>query len=93
MAAGIWSDGRSNGRTALRGCRLAQDRYPGGRNPDWAIVKDDGQAVYMVLVREMKAPRDFVQLRGGEADKVRCGKRHFEALGVPFGVVVTADEV
>jgi type III restriction enzyme len=28
-----------------------------------------------------------------EADKVRCGQRHFEALGVPFAVAVTADEV
>jgi hypothetical protein len=29
----------------------------------------------------------------GEADKIRCGQRHFEALGVPFDVVVTAGEV
>ena len=28
-----------------------------------------------------------------EADKVRCGTRHFEALGVSFAVVVTADDV
>jgi type III restriction enzyme len=27
------------------------------------------------------------------ADKVRCGQKHFEALGVPFDVAVTADEV
>ena len=25
--------------------------------------------------------------------KVRCGQKHFEALGVPFAVAVTADEV
>jgi type III restriction enzyme len=34
-----------------------------------------------------------MKLRNSEADKVRCGQRHFDALGVPFAVVVTADEV
>lgn len=29
----------------------------------------------------------------GLGTKVRCGQKHFEALGVPFAVVVTADEV
>jgi len=28
-----------------------------------------------------------------EADKVRCGQKHFEALGMAFSVVVSADEV
>jgi hypothetical protein len=37
--------------------------------------------------------RDFLQLRNSEADNVRCGKKHFEALGVPLAVAVTADEV
>lgn len=63
----------------------------GEYNPDWAILKHDGQALY--LVRETKGTRDFLKLRSTEADKVRCGKRHFEALGVPFAVAVTADEV
>jgi type III restriction enzyme len=63
----------------------------GEYNPDWAILKDDGRAVYMV--RETKATRDFMKLRTSEADKVRCGKKHFEALGVPFEVAVTANEV
>jgi type III restriction enzyme len=34
-----------------------------------------------------------LQLRTSEADKVRCGQRHFEALDVPFAVAVSADEV
>jgi type III restriction enzyme len=63
----------------------------GKYNPDWAILKDGGQAFY--LVRETKGTRDFLKLRTSEADKVRCGQRHFEELGVPFAVVVTADEV
>ncbi|MBV1735235.1 MAG: hypothetical protein KMY50_05635 [Candidatus Desulforudis sp.] len=67
------------------------DTPVGKYNPDWAIVKQSDQTVY--LVRETKGTRDFLKLRTSEADKVRCGQKHFEALGVPFKVVVTADEV
>lgn len=63
----------------------------GKYNPDWAILKDDGKTLY--LVRETKGTRDFLKLRTSEADKVRCGQKHFKALGTPFDVVVTADEV
>ena len=63
----------------------------GKYNPDWAILKHDDQALY--LVRETKATRDFLKLRTTEADKVRCGQKHFDALDVPFAVVVSADEV
>lgn len=45
------------------------------------------------LVRETKGTKDFLKLRNSEADKVRCGEAQFEALGVPFSVVVTANEV
>ena len=62
----------------------------GKYNPDWAIVRHDSETVY--LVRETKSTRDFLKLRTSEADKVRCGRRHFETLGVPFEVVVNADE-
>jgi type III restriction enzyme len=67
------------------------DTPVGTYNPDWAIIKQNGQALY--LVRETKGTRDFLKLRTTEADKVRCGEKHFETLGVPFKVVVTADEV
>ncbi len=67
------------------------DTPVGSYNPDWAILKQNGEALYMV--RETKSTRDFMKLRNSEADKVRCGKRHFEALDVPFAVAVTADEV
>lgn len=63
----------------------------GKYNPDWAIVKQYDKTLY--LVRETKGTRDFLKLRTSEADKIRCGKRHFEALGVSFDVVVSADEV
>jgi type III restriction enzyme len=63
----------------------------GTYNPDWAVIKHDDQTIY--LVRETKSTKNFLKLRTAEADKVRCGQRHFEALGLPFSVVTTADEV
>ncbi len=67
------------------------DTPVGTYNPDWAIVKQDDQTLY--LVRETKSNRDVLKLHTSEADKVRCGEKHFEALGVPFSVVVSPDEV
>lgn len=67
------------------------DTPVGKYNPDWAVVKEGDQTLY--LVRETKGTCDFLQLRNSEADKVRCGKKHFEALDVPFAVVVSAEEV
>lgn len=63
----------------------------GGYNPDWAIIKQDGKAFY--LVRETKSTKDFLKLRTSEADKIRCGVQHFKELGVDFAVAVTASEV
>ncbi|MCP9446198.1 MAG: hypothetical protein NNA22_01330 [Nitrospira sp.] len=57
----------------------------------WAIVTHDGHTLY--LVREPNGTPDFLKLGTIEADKVRCGHNHFEVLGVPFGVAVTAEEV
>ena len=54
-------------------------------------MKHDDATIY--LVRETKGTKDFLKLRTTEADKVRCGQRHFEALGVPFAVATTADDV
>lgn len=67
------------------------DTPVGQYNPDWAILKHDGHALY--LVRETKGTLDYLKLRTSEADKVRCGKKHFEALGVPFDIAVSADDV
>jgi len=67
------------------------DTPVGKYNPDWAILKHDGTALY--LVRETKGTRDFLKLRTAEADKVRCGQRHFEAIGVSFDVAVYGKDV
>ena len=63
----------------------------GTYNPDWAIIKRDSRTLY--LVRETKSTKNFLQLRTSEADKIRCGERHFEAIGVSYAVVTSADEV
>jgi type III restriction enzyme len=63
----------------------------GKYNPDWAILKHNEETLY--LVRETKSTKDFLKLRTTEADKVRCGQRHFEAIGTSFAVVTNADDV
>ena len=35
----------------------------------------------------LRRGHDFLKLRTSEADTVRCGQRHFEAIQVPFAVV------
>jgi restriction endonuclease len=55
---------------------LRPTRPVGKYNPDWAILKEGDQTLY--LVRETKGTTDFLKLRTSEADKVRCGQRHFE---------------
>jgi type III restriction enzyme len=67
------------------------DTPVGQYNPDWAIVKHHNTTVYMV--RETKSTKDFRKLRTTEADKVRCGEKHFTELGVSFDVVVSATDV
>ena len=67
------------------------DTPVGEYNPDWAIIKHDDETLY--LVRETKSTRNFLKLRTSEAHKVRCGQKHFESLGVPFSVVLAAEEI
>jgi type III restriction enzyme len=67
-------------------------RTPVGEyQPDWAIVKQDGEMLY--LVRETKGSRNYQKLRTSEAYKVRCGQKHFGALGVSFDVVEKVEQV
>ena len=67
------------------------DTPVGPYNPDWAIVKHADQTIYMV--RETKGTMDRLKLRNSESDKVRCGEKHFEEIGVSFAVVTRADQV
>ena len=65
----------------------------GTYNPDWALLKHDKSILYMV--RETKGTKNFEKLRNSEAEKVRCGRRHFEALGngITFDVVTSSTDV
>ena len=63
----------------------------GNYNPDWAIVKEEDAKLY--LVKETKSSHTRHELRGNEAPKFDCGKKHFEALGVDFGVATNIHEV
>lgn len=63
----------------------------GEYNPDWAIVKHFDETIY--LVRETKGTKDFEKLRNSEAEKIKCGRRHFEALNVNFDVITNTGEL
>ena len=63
----------------------------GDYNPDWAVVVEDTQKLY--LVRETKSTLDRDKRRELENKKVDCGKAHFDALGVNFKDVTNIFDV
>ena len=63
----------------------------GPYNPDWAFVTEREEKLY--FVRETKSTLDNEDLRTKENQKIDCGKRHFETLGVDYGVVTSLTEV
>jgi len=54
-----------------------------------AILKNE---LHRLLI-DGKSTKDFLELRTPEGDRLRCGSSHSEAIGVPFEVVVSGDEV
>ena len=63
----------------------------GSYNPDWAIVFEDSQRVY--LVRETKGSVDPDEIRGREETKIKCARRHFDAIGVDYAITSSVDEM
>ncbi len=63
----------------------------GDYNPDWALVVEDSQKLY--LVRETKSSLERDLRRETENKKVDCGKAHFKTLGVNFKDAKTIFEV
>jgi type III restriction enzyme len=63
----------------------------GDYNPDWAVVVEEDEKLY--LVRETKSTLDRDKRRTTENRKVDCGKAHFQALGVNFKDASTIYEV
>jgi type III restriction enzyme len=62
----------------------------GEYNPDWAIVAERDSRIY--LVRETKSSLDDDKRRRSENQKIKCGKKHFQTLGVDFKTVTNAAE-
>ena len=63
----------------------------GDYNPDWAVVTEKAQKLY--LVRETKSTHDRDKRRDLENHKIDCGQAHFDALGVNFKVAKNIHEV
>ncbi|MHC4456982.1 MAG: restriction endonuclease [Planctomycetota bacterium] len=62
----------------------------GNYNPDWAILRKNGDIVYMI--RETKTTKEQLKLRGFESAKIRCGARHFETIGVDYDVATSISD-
>lgn len=63
----------------------------GSYNPDWAFVTEREEKLY--FVRETKSTLDSEERRTKENQKIHCGRRHFEEIGVDFAVVTSLAEV
>nr|WP_255608068.1 DEAD/DEAH box helicase family protein [Methylosinus sp. Sm6] len=63
----------------------------GSYNPDWAFVTEREEKLY--FVRETKSTLDSEERRTKENQKIACGRRHFETIGVDFSVVTSLAEV
>ncbi len=63
----------------------------GPYNPDWAFVTDRDEKLY--FVRETKSSLDSEDRRNKENQKIACGKKHFETIGVDYDVVTSLSEV
>ncbi|MDO8869624.1 MAG: DEAD/DEAH box helicase family protein [Methanobacteriaceae archaeon] len=53
----------------------------GSYNPDWAVLVNNNNEQKLYFVLETKGNIQYESLRQTEADKIKCGKKHFEALG------------
>lgn len=60
----------------------------GDYNPDWAILKVEEGQERVYLIRETKSSLDPRKRRPTENGKIRAATKHFEAIGVPYGVSV-----
>jgi len=59
----------------------------GEHNPDWAIIKKNGEKVFMI--KETKSTCDLDTIRPSEKDKIRCGTQYSKSLdGVSYDCAV-----
>jgi type III restriction enzyme len=86
-------DGRDDIKLFIKLPRDFKVDTPVGRyNPDWAIVKEDGET--LLLVRETKGTKNLDKLPyWQEKTKVLCGEKHFDLLGVDYEVAKVHQDV
>jgi type III restriction enzyme len=53
----------------------------GDYNPDWALLWEQGGDTKLYFVLESKGTKERLMLRPMEYFKIKCGTKHFEALG------------
>ena len=63
----------------------------GPYNPDWAFVTESDERLY--FIRETKSTLDSEERRTKENQKIACGRKHFDTLGVDYAVVTSLSEV
>jgi len=63
----------------------------GPYNPDWAFVTARDEKLY--FVRETKSTLDSEDRRSKENQKIFCGRKHFETIGVDYDVVISLSEI
>lgn len=54
----------------------------GDYNPDWAILKQEDGQQKIYMIRETKSTDIDELLRPTEVAKIKCGKKHFAAIGI-----------
>ena len=62
----------------------------GNYTPDWAVYVETENEKKLYFVIETKGSTNYLDLRDRESIKIKCGKKHFEALGqdVAFDVAI-----
>ncbi|QEE50705.1 type III restriction endonuclease subunit R [Flavobacterium alkalisoli] len=65
----------------------------GTYNPDWAIMWKDQDEEKLFFVVESKGSTGLFDLRPKEAGKIKCGKRHFDAIGSKMIVATNMTDV
>lgn len=67
----------------------------GGYNPDWAVLLEENGQKNMYFIVETKGNVDIANidrsLKRSEQDKIKCGKKHFKALGDDITFKVASD--
>lgn len=65
----------------------------GTYNPDWAILLETDREPCLYLIRETKSTPDTDELRLAEKIKIDCGRKHFAAINVDYGVGTSLKQV